>query len=196
MKLKYISIGALVVILALFYSANEKNKASAERIKQAEIAHQQKMQKAKDDANATVKAQQEKVEIDSKIKELQSKLTMDYSEAKQIVESEKLTLADKKYYADISSKWSDAVRVAASTGRISLAQPVKDLQTIRRELDSKQAKGDCEKALKQNLFKAYDYNIDGFINFMQSNESMSNVYSDLSLDYIKKASILMDYCNQ
>ena len=194
--MKYLIGGLFAIVLIIGYFINQSNKADAERLRQAEVAHQQKIQKAKDEINSMAKAQQEKAELDNKIKELQSKLTMDYSEAKRIVESEKLTLADKKYYADITSKWSDAIRVAASTGRISLAQPVKDLQTIRRELDGKQAKGDCEKALKQNLFKAYDYNIDGFINFMQSNEAMSNIYSDLSSDYLKKASILMDYCNQ
>lgn len=49
-KLKYISIGVLAIILALFYFINEKNKASAERIKQAEIERVQRLEQNKIDA--------------------------------------------------------------------------------------------------------------------------------------------------
>lgn len=50
MNVKYISIGALVIILALFYFVNEKNKASAERIKQAEIERVQRLEQNKIDS--------------------------------------------------------------------------------------------------------------------------------------------------
>lgn len=50
MNIKYISIGALVIILALFYFINEKNKASAERIRQAEIERVQRLEQNKIDA--------------------------------------------------------------------------------------------------------------------------------------------------
>lgn len=49
-NIKYISIGALVIILALFYFVNEKNKASAERIKQAEIERVQRLEQNKIDS--------------------------------------------------------------------------------------------------------------------------------------------------
>jgi len=50
MNIKYISIGALVIILAFFYFVNEKNKASAERIKQAEIERVQRLEQNKIDS--------------------------------------------------------------------------------------------------------------------------------------------------
>ena len=53
MNLKYISVGVLVVIIALFYFMHQSNKASAERLKQAEIANQQRLEQNKiDEAQA------------------------------------------------------------------------------------------------------------------------------------------------
>ena len=72
MNLRYISAGVLVVIIALFYFMHQSNEASAERLKQAEIAHQQKLEQEK---RVTTQAQQEqskKVATDVKIKELQN----------------------------------------------------------------------------------------------------------------------------
>ena len=42
--MKYLLIGILVVIIGAFYLMSESNKADAERLKQAEIAHQQKLE--------------------------------------------------------------------------------------------------------------------------------------------------------
>lgn len=47
MNLKYLSIGALAVIVALFYFINESNKEDRERLKQAEIANQQRLEQNK-----------------------------------------------------------------------------------------------------------------------------------------------------
>lgn len=48
MNLKYISVGVLAVIIALFYFMHQSNEASAERLKQAEIANQQRLEQEKE----------------------------------------------------------------------------------------------------------------------------------------------------
>ena len=137
-NLKYISVGVLVVIIALFYFMHQSNEASAERLKQAEIAHQQKLEQEKRAITQSQQEQSKKAQTDVKIKELQDKYSMDYLDAKKIIESLKMTQMDKDFYADLSGKWVDALNVAGATSRIALSQPVKDLQGIRRKLTEKQ----------------------------------------------------------
>ena len=194
MNLKYISVGVLVVIIALFYFMHQSNEASAERLKQAEIAHQQKLEQEK---RVTTQAQQEqskKVQTDVKIKELQDRYLMDYLDAKGIIESQKMELNDRKFYADLASRWTDAFKVAASTPRVALSQPVKDMQLIKRDIKAKQTKTFCESKMKDELVKSYDYAIDGFIQFMQKNEAISDVFLDISNKSQKNANMLIDYC--
>ncbi|AYA04753.1 hypothetical protein BEN74_04650 [Acinetobacter sp. WCHAc010034] len=194
MNLKYISIGVLILIGVLFYFINQTNKASAERLKQAETTHQQKLEQEKR-AIAQVKQEQfKKVEIDVKVKELQDRYLMDYLDAKGIIESQKMELNDRKFYADLASRWSDAFKVAASTPRAALSQPVKDMQLIKRDIESKQTKTFCESKMKDELVKSYDYAIDGFIQFMQKNEAISDVFLDISNKSQKNANMLIDYC--
>ena len=45
--MKYGLIGVIVIIIGLFYFMSQSNKADAERLKQAEIAHQQKLESEK-----------------------------------------------------------------------------------------------------------------------------------------------------
>ena len=65
MNLKYISVGALVVIIALFYFMHQSNKASAERLKQAEIANQQRLEQNKiDEAQAKKNYELERIQAE------------------------------------------------------------------------------------------------------------------------------------
>ena len=65
MNLKYISVGALVVIIALFYFMHQSNEASAERLKQAEIANQQRLEQNKiDEAQAKKNYELERIQAE------------------------------------------------------------------------------------------------------------------------------------
>ena len=119
MNLKYISVGVLAVIIALFYFMHQSNEASAERLKQAEIAHQQKLEQEKRAITQVKQEQFKKVETDVKIKELQDRYVMYYLDAKGIIESQKMELNDRKFYADLASRWTDAFKVAVSAPAIS-----------------------------------------------------------------------------
>ena len=164
------------------------------RLKQAEAAQKEKMQVANDDFKNADVAKERKVKLDKEIVELQSKMAMDYLEAKQILESKKISIQDQAFYADLFSRWNEVAHVAASVSRTSLALPVKELQAIRRELEIKDTQSYCESEFKNNLVTAYSYTIDGFLGFMQSNEAMPNTNSELNEKYAKKISILMEYC--
>ena len=48
--------------------------------------------------------------------------------------------------------------------------------------------------MKDELVKSYDYAIDGFIQFMQKNEAISDVFLDISNKSQKNANMLIDYC--
>lgn len=193
-KLKYISIGALVLIAALFYFMNERSKATTERLRQAEIAHQQKIEQEKKDITQAQQEQSKKAETDVRVKELQAKYSMDYLEAKKIIESPRMGQKDKDFYAGLSGRWVDALNIAGATSRIALSQPVKDLQDLRRNLAEKQTATYCESRMKDELLKSYDFAIDGFLNFMHKNEILSSGFMSLSSNYQQNANALIDYC--
>ena len=69
--MKYLIIGLLVLASGMFYFMHQSNKASAERLKQAEIAHQQKLEREKiDAANAAKSAAEQKAQAElDRIKE-------------------------------------------------------------------------------------------------------------------------------
>lgn len=192
--MKYGLIAVVVATVALFYFMSQSNKADAERLKQAEAAHQQKLDEAQAAEDRKIEDKKLKADTDVKIKELQSKYMMDYLEAKSIIDSPEMSKGGKKFYADLASRWSDAFRVAGSTSRIALSQPVKDMQQIKRDLEARKTETTCEIKLKNELLKSYDFAIDGFLQFMQKNEVISDVFIKLSSDSQKNANALIEYC--
>lgn len=103
-NLKYISIGALTIIAALFYFINESNKEDRERIKQAEIAHQQRLEQNKLDAiNAEKVAETERIKIEKAkaLKAEQDKINMqkqakEFEQAQQTKETEDIKFIEDK----------------------------------------------------------------------------------------------------
>ena len=165
-----------------------------ERLKQAELMQKQKLIDVQAAISQEVAKNKLKANTDIKIKELQSKYMMDYLEAKKVVESPKITKDEKKFYVDLAGRWSDAFRVAGSTSRIALSQPVRDMQQIKRDLESHITKTDCEAKMKQELLRSYDFSIDGFLQFMQKNEDVSNLFISMGSDHQRNATALIDYC--
>ncbi len=194
MNTKYLVGGVLVVIISVFYFIHQSNKASAEKRQQEMVAYQQKLAEtqALQDKKALDKIR--KGETDKEIQELQSKYMMDYLEAKKVVESPEMSVAGRKFYADLAGRWGDAFKVAGSTSRVALSQPVKDMQQIKRELEARKTETVCEVKLKGELLKSYDFAIDGFLNFMQQNEVISSAFINISSDHQKNANALIDYC--
>lgn len=65
----------------------------------------------------------------------------------------------------IHGRWQDAERLAQSTARIALAQPVSTLQQIKRETDGILVPP-CLDAAKSHLISGMNWTIEGFIQFM------------------------------
>jgi cell division protein FtsL len=192
--MKYLFIGLLILASGMLYFMHQSNKASAERLKQAEIAHQQKLKSENAELIKAQQAKEKKAETDIRVKELQSKYQMDYLEAKKVVESPEISKDGRAFYVDLAGRWSDAFKVANSTSRIALSQPVKDMQQIKRDLEGRATETACEAKLKQELLKSYDFAIDGFLQFMQKNEVLSTGFISASSIFQENANALIEYC--
>ncbi|KAB1852265.1 hypothetical protein F4W09_14800 [Acinetobacter tandoii] len=83
--MKYALLGLILVVVIAFYAMSQSNKSDAERLKQAEIAHQQKLEQDKINEERlaaeskqrlleaekikTIKAEQEKIKSEAQAKE-------------------------------------------------------------------------------------------------------------------------------
>jgi hypothetical protein len=65
-----------------------------------------------------------------------------------------------------ATEWDDALKLADSTSRASLAGPVSELQRIRRDVQAQQWP-DCATIAKGLLVGSMDATIDGFLGFMR-----------------------------
>lgn len=64
--MKYALLGLIAVVVIAFYAMNQSNKADAERLKQAEIAHQQKLEQDKaNEERLANEAKQREIEDDN-----------------------------------------------------------------------------------------------------------------------------------
>jgi len=87
----------------------------------------------------------------------------------------------KKQLQDITQKWNDAVKIASSTSRIALSQPVAKLQEIRREAEMIEVPGrmkDCYGHLLKHMYLT----IESFLSFMQNKESLSTIEVKMAED--------------
>lgn len=69
----------------------------------------------------------------------------------------------------IHARWMDAIAVADSTPRMSLAVQINELQEIKRELDKVEV-DECLSKAHDNLTLSYQYTIDGFLEFLAQAE--------------------------
>jgi hypothetical protein len=75
-----------------------------------------------------------------------------------------------KLFEEIEDKWRDELKLADSTSRMALPDRIATLQEIRREL-SDQKWPDCAAKAKESLTKSMDSMIEGFITFLDSDNS-------------------------
>ena len=176
--MKYLIILIVVFIVGAGGYIYKSNQADKKRLADAAQAY-------KDQQDREIKVS----EVRSKISGLRDE------DALMLVQSPKLSASDQKYYASLGEKWSDAVKVAESTARINLAQQVNNLQTIKRELDSRSTKSFCDAMIKTNLLLAYNKTIDSFLAFMQEKEGESQLNTTSANRSMDEAIAVQDYCN-
>ena len=126
--MKYGLIVATIAVVALFFFFSQSNKADAERLKQAEIAHQQKLESEKvAGLNKEYGGSPIKEETINKVVDAKMEKTVEVT-PKQAQELNKIIL-----------EWADAATVAGATGRIALSQPVAKMQEIKRNISTKKS---------------------------------------------------------
>ncbi|OTG79416.1 hypothetical protein B9T27_14545 [Acinetobacter sp. ANC 4648] len=125
-----------------------------------ELENQAQYEKNKQIDEAKLDLQEKGISPDvaQKVAEIKSNETKTFSEV------------HLKEFENILSEWSDAERVAGSTSRISLAQPVSRLQEIKRKADSLKYSG-CLEASRLLYLTAMNSHIDGYLEFMKGKES-------------------------
>lgn len=171
--MKYVLIGVLLIMGALFYLMSQSNKADAERLKQAEVAHQQRLEHEK-----AIELNKEyggsPIDDDTVSKVVNAKMD----------KSENFNPEHAKELGGIIQEWMDAATVAAATSRISLSQPVAKMQEIKRNISLKKFNG-CVESTRLLYEGAMKTNIEAYLEFMRGK------------DYEFQAALLMtDYSKQ
>ncbi|MDH0828076.1 hypothetical protein N5C97_16645 [Acinetobacter johnsonii] len=156
--MKYGLIAAVIAVVALFYFMSQSNKADAERLKQAEIAHQQKLESEKAAGlNKEYGGSPIKEETINKVVDAKMEKTVEVT-PKQAQELNKIIL-----------EWTDAATVAGATGRIALSQPVAKMQEIKRNISTKKYQG-CAESTRLLYVDAMTTNVDAYLEFMKGKE--------------------------
>lgn len=192
--MKYLLVGILAVIIGAFYFMSESNKADAERLKQAEIAHQQKLEQQKLEAiqyekDAELrrlqaeKAKALKAEQDKLNSQKQAQTFEQQQQAKLKEIQLKKDMLQK--YMDISNNWSRADLIAGSTARVALGNQVTELRKIRENLQ-KEKFYDCLEPAKKDLLEAMDSAIFNYVYFMQNDIALWKKQKEEKINYYNK----------
>ena len=175
--MKYGLIGVIVIIVGLFYFMHKSNKDDAARVAASGQAYTEQQ-------NKTVKV----AELQKRMPDLRDSIAI------KLIESPKMSSEDILFYKNLSGKWADTLKVAEATARISLSDPVQELQKLKRDLDARQPKTDCEDIMRSSLLNSYEYTIDGFLEFMKDNKEESDINSRVASSSMDNAIFLLDYC--
>lgn len=146
-------IVALVVLMGTFIVFNEYSR-SAGKPKTADTEAAQKRAAENTERLREEAAQREREELEKTAQKNQ--------------QSQKDLLAQALgRFDDVMARWNDADRVAGSSARIALAQPVSALQALQREASQLNAPP-CLVIGKDELVAAMRESVDGYIAFMQN----------------------------
>ena len=171
--MKYGLLAAIAVIAIAFYFMSQSNKEDAERLKRAEIVHQQKIESEraaeldKQLGGTAIKKETIQQVVDAKLTENPEVTPQQASELNKII-----------------LEWMDAARVAGATSRIALSQPVSKMQEIKREISTKKYQG-CAESTRLLYADAMTTNVEAYLTFMRG--------SDYELEAAKQ---MIDYDKQ
>lgn len=90
----------------------------------------------------------------------------------------------------LARRWDDAVQLASSTSRISLAPQIASLQAIRREAEDLEPPP-CATLAKQYLVTAMEQNINGYIAFLGERPD-----SEVQVSFAAAGRAMDDYHNE
>lgn len=159
----------VVGLMALFIFNKERSRAAA-KAEQQRIETVQREEAAKALREQEAKAQSERVAIEDQARKAQEEQRDAYVQA-------------LKRFDDIVIRFNDANRVASSTSRIALSQPVATMQSMHREASQLSAPP-CLALGKEDLVTGMKEIVDGYLIFMQNPAKKGD---ELAQQYFKAA---------
>lgn len=157
-------VAAMVVGLVVY-----KERAKAERQRQELVQKQQTEQAERERETA---AQREREALKAQAANAQKEQQDQYAQA-------------LKKFDDVLVRFDDASRVAGSTGRIALAQPVATMQALHREA-TQLPSPPCLATGRDDLIDAMKETVDAYIAFMQNRDKIGEI---LAAAHFEKAEI-------
>lgn len=167
---------AAVVLLGVMIFFQERSRAE-KKVVNLELQQQE-------DAKRQAKAKQS--EDEQKAKREREALEEQANKAKK-GQNDPLAQALKRF-DDLDARFTDARKVAESTSRIALSQPVAALQALQREASDLQAPP-CLEQGKTSLVQAMKETVDGYLVFMQNPAKMG---AELAQTHLTTAETMLE----
>lgn len=168
--LTIIAVVAVTVVGLVVYKERSRAAAKAEqqRIELVQRQEAERLQREKD-----VAAQREREAL---------------QEQAQRAEQEKrdLFVQSLKRFDDVVVRFYDATRVAGSTSRIALAQPVATMQALHREA-TQLAVPPCLAIGRDDLIEAMTAHVDAYIAFMQNRDKLGGILAAAHFEKAEKS---------
>lgn len=160
MNLKYISVGVLAVIIALFYFMHQSNEASAERLKQAEIANQQRLEQ-------------------NKIDEAESKKNLELQRIQTERAKELKAEQDKLNSQKQAKEFEEAQQAKVDSGIKKIEEKVKEMAFDPTSTQFRNQKGNCGEVNGKNRYGGYT----GFKKYIYSPDTDMVTIEDIDKFY-------------
>lgn len=177
-KIVAIAALALLVIISFnYYSSAKSEKNRAARIAETEVLRDQ-LAKTESDKTKQAEVEQQRLEFEAMSEKAQQIIIAKASVPQPEIEYQSFNFEkeDRAKLDEIMGRWGDASSIASRTSRIALPAVVKDMQSIKRELD-KLSVTPCLTKAQANLMAAMESEITMYLRFMS--DSKADISGDM-----------------
>lgn len=181
MDIKKIIIIVVMVFLGIigfnYYSSAQSEKNRAARIAETEVLRDQ-LAKVESDKAKQAEIEQQRLEFEAMPEKAQQIIIAKASVPQPEIEYQSFNFEkeDRAKLDEIMGRWGDASSIASRTSRIALPAVVKDMQSIKRELD-KLSVTPCLTKAQANLMAAMESEITMYLRFMA--DSKADISGDM-----------------
>lgn len=181
MDIKKIITIAVVVFLGIigfnYYSSAQSEKNRTDRVAETE-ALRVDLAQAESDKVKQAQIQQQQIEFEAMPEKAQQIITAKESRPQPEMEYQNINFEkeDRAKLDEIMGRWNDASAIASRTSRIALPAVVKDMQSIKREVD-KLSVTPCLTRAQANLMAAMESEITMYLRFMA--DSKADISGDM-----------------
>lgn len=175
--LLFVAAGAVATYSAVtYYNHKQAEAQAAEAARAQELARQQELERKAAEADRLhrerASAEQARLEAIRKADDERTRAAIRARrEAEQRIEENRAAI---QALWQILARWDDAVKVAASSPRITLPRQIEALQAIRREfVAAAPPRSLCVAPVHHTIAQGMDLQIRGFLAFLSRNEGTS-----------------------